>query len=210
MRVTIDLARSLYESAGGGHDYDHVLRVLALALHIGRVEGADLEVVRTAALLHDVAEGEDRDYHHLVGAARAREILVGEEARFIEEVAHCIEAHRFRHEPEPRTLEARVLSDADKLDAIGAIGVGRAFAYAGERGTALWRQSLAQIARSGDARDSPAILGSGYTPVHEFVYKLDRIADRLYTPTARAIGAERQIFMRAFFERLDAEVSGKA
>lgn len=211
MHLTIEDARSLYESGGGGHDFDHVLRVLALALHIAAAEGADVEIVRTAALLHDVAESADRDRHHLLGAQRARELLAAREPAFVDAVAHCIEAHRFRHDPQPRTLEAQALSDADKLDAIGAIGIGRAFAYAGEHGAALWREPLDAIeAGGGDARTAPARLGAHYTPVHEFVYKLNRIPDRLYTAAARAIAAERQAFMRAFFERLDAEARGAA
>ena len=145
--ITIEDARVRYEAGGGGHDFDHVLRVLALAERIAAAEGANLEVVRTAALLHDVAESEDRGAHHLLGAQRARALLAGSPAEFIEAVAHCIEAHRFRHDPPPQTLEAKVLSDADKLDSIGAIGVARAFAYGEAAGTALWRKPLAEIER---------------------------------------------------------------
>jgi uncharacterized protein len=209
--ITVDFARSLYESGGGGHDFDHVLRVTALAERIAAAEGADGAIVRTAALLHDVAENGGRDDHHLAGAAMAREILRGEQEAFVEAVAHAIEAHRFRADPAPRTLEAQVLSDADKLDAIGAIGVARAFAYAGEHGTAVWKRPWREIAAAGgDAVRSPDALGSDYTPVHEFVYKLDLIPGRLYTAAARAIAAERQRFMRAFFERLDLEAAGQA
>jgi uncharacterized protein len=208
--VTVEYARGLYEDAGGGHDFDHVLRVLALAERIARAEGADAAVVRTAALLHDVAESADREQHHLLGSQRARVILAGCPDDFVAAVCHAIEAHRFRHEPAPATLEAQVLSDADKLDAIGAIGIARAFAYAGAANTALWRKPWADIAaQGGDARAAPAALGGDYTPVHEFVYKLDRIPDRLYTATARAIAEERRAYMREFFQRLDEEVAGK-
>ena len=141
------------------------------------------------------------------GSVLARELLQSQPSEFVEAVAHAIEAHRFRAEPAPRTLEAQVLSDADKLDAIGAIGVARAFAHACARGTALWRVPWREIAAAGgNANDQPKALGPDYTPVHEFVYKLDHIPDRLYTATARAIARERQAFMRAFFERLDEEI----
>jgi uncharacterized protein len=209
--ITIDFARTLYENGGGGHDFDHVLRVTALAERIAAAEGADVRVVRTAALLHDIAENEGREDHHLRGAAKARALLQGEPEAFVAAVAHAIEAHRFRAEPAPATLAAQCLSDADKLDAIGAIGVARAYAYAGAHDTALWKLTWQAIANGqGDAVRSPDALGEDYTPVHEFVYKLDRIPDRLYTATARAIAAERQRFMRAFFDRLDEEVVGKA
>jgi uncharacterized protein len=205
--LSIEAARSFYERGGGGHDFDHVLRVLGLAERIAREEGADLAVVRTAALLHDVGESQGRADHHLRGAAMAREILKDAPPEFVEAVAHAIEAHRFRAEPAPRTLEAQIISDADKLDAIGAVGIARVFAYAGARGTALWRVPWREIAAiPGDAEQQPKSLRGDYTPVHEFVYKLDRIPERLYTPAARAIALERQAFMRTFFDRLDTEM----
>jgi uncharacterized protein len=210
--ISLDAARQLYERSGSGHDFDHVLRVVALAQEIALAEGADPAVVHVAALLHDVGESEGRRDHHLRGAALARESLQDQPSEFVEAVAHAIEAHRFRADPAPSTLEAQVVSDADKLDAIGAIGVARAFAHAGSRGTALWRTPWRQIANASpssqplDAGSGPRVLGADYTPVHEFVYKLNRIPERLYTATARAIAAERLEFMRAFFDRLDAEM----
>jgi uncharacterized protein len=211
--ITVEEARLLYERGAGGHDFAHVLRVLALATRIAEAEGANLAVVRTAALLHDVAESQDRESHHRLGAAMARDLLRAQPAEFVEAVAHAIEAHRFRAEPPPRTLEAQILSDADKLDAIGAIGIARAFAYAGAHDTDLWHLPWPEIARQAPenaAGTQPERLGRAYTPVHEFVYKLDRIPDRLYTATARALAAERQAFMRQFFTRLDDEAQGKA
>jgi uncharacterized protein len=232
--LSIDAARQLYERAGSGHDFDHVLRVLLVARQIALAEGADLAVVYTAALLHDVGESEGRKDHHLRGAVMARETLKDEPAEFVEAVAHAIEAHRFRAEPAPRTLEAQVVSDADKLDAIGAIGVARVFAHAGSRDTALWRASWRQIAGAStgslrslkvpisgeedplptegpapmDAASGPQLLGTDYTPVHEYVYKLRRIPERLYTAAARAIAAERMEFMEKFFDQLDREMMG--
>jgi uncharacterized protein len=209
--ITIEVARAFYADGGSSHDFDHILRVTALAERIALAEGADLVVVRTAALLHDVAESQGRANHHLASAAQAREILRDQPADFVEAVAHAIEAHRFRTEPAPRTLEAQVVFDADKLDITGAIGVARAFAYAGERGNALWNTPWRAIAAGGgDAIRQPAALGAAYTPSHEFVYKLDRITERLYTATARAVAHDREAFIRAFFDRLDAEVAGLA
>jgi uncharacterized protein len=131
--ITIQEARQHYEGADAAHDFDHVLRVLALAERLARSEGADLEVVRAAALLHDVARGQEAD-HAQAGAELARRLLAGQPAERVEAVAHAIAAHRFRTGPAPQTLEAQVLHDADKLDAIGAIGVARAFARGGHEG----------------------------------------------------------------------------
>jgi len=207
--ITVAEARRYYTSADTVHGFDHVLRVLALAERIGQAEGADLEIVRTAALLHDVgreqAEAEELD-HAAFAAERAREILAGRPAAKVEAVAHAIAAHRFRTNSEPATLEARVLSDADKLDAIGAVGVARAFAYGGAHGQRLWAPvESVDVARWMEEGDDP----HNHTPVHEFVVKLSRLKDRLFTPAGRAIAAERHAYMVAFFARLDAEVRGE-
>ncbi len=207
--ITIAEARRHYEGADAVHAFDHVLRVLALAERVGRAEGADLEIVRPAALLHDAgreaAEAQGFD-HAAFAAARAREILVGQPRERVEAVAHAVAAHRFRAEPEPTTLEAQVLFDADKLDAIGAVGVARAFAYGGARGQRLWAPAEAvDVARWTAEGDDPG----EHTPVHEFVVKLSRIKERLFTPSGRSIAEERHAAMVAFFERFDAEVRGE-
>jgi uncharacterized protein len=206
--ITIAEAKRHYEGADAVHDFDHVLRVLASAERIGRAEGADLEIVRAAALLHDVererAEADGLD-HAAFAADRAREILAGQPSDKIEAVTHAIAAHRFRTEPEPSTLEAQVLFDADKLDAIGAVGVARAFAYGGAHGQRLWASIKdVDVARWLQEGDHP----HDHTPVHDFVVKLSRLKERLFTPTGRSIAEERHAYMVAFFERFDAEVRG--
>ena len=201
--ISIEIARSLYDGADAAHAFDHVLRVLALAERIARAEGADEEIVRTASLLHDIARNEPD--HHVRGAQRARELLEGHAPDRVHAVCHAIEAHRFRQGPEPATLEACCLFDADKLDAIGAIGVARAIAYGSTHGSRLWSQPLSQI-----ELHRPAPTGMDYTPSHEFVYKLARLQGLLTTRSARQIAAQRHEVMKAFFQRLDAEVQGLA
>ena len=207
--IAITEARRYYEGADAIHDFDHVLRVLALAERIGRAEGAAMEIVQTAALLHDVgrAQAEARGLDHAACAAQqAREILAGQPAAKVEAVAHAIAAHRFRTQPEPATLEAQVLFDADKLDAIGAVGVARAFAYGGAHGQRLWApMESVDVTRWKNEGDDP----HAHTPVHEFVVKLSRLKERLFTATGRAIAEERHATMVAFFERFDAEVRGE-
>ncbi len=211
MRLEIDEARRLYGAADSVHDFDHILRVLALAERIAQTEGADRAVVRTATLLHDWgrAEAVERALDHAqVAASRARTWLTARDypSAQIEAIVHAIAAHRFRTAPAPATLEAQVLFDADKLDAIGAIGVARAFAYGGAHNQRLWAPfSAVDLARWEDEGDDP----QRHTPVHEFVVKLSRIKDRLYTPEGRAIAAERHAYMAAFYERLTAEVKGE-
>jgi uncharacterized protein len=207
--ITIAEARRHYAGADAVHDFDHVLRVLVLAERIGQEEGADLEIVRAAALLHDVgraqADAEGLD-HAAFAADRAREILAGQPAAKVEAVARAIAAHRFRAGPQPATLEAQVLFDADKLDAIGAVGVARAFAYGGAHGQRLWAPvETVDMACWTEEGDDP----HNHTPVHEFVVKLSRLKDQLFTPTGRSIAEERHAYLVAFFRRFDAEVRGE-
>ncbi|MBN1657399.1 MAG: HD domain-containing protein [Anaerolineae bacterium] len=230
--ITIEQAREQYAGAEAVHDFDHVLRVLALAERLARAEGADLEVVRAAALLHDAARGKGagriplpagrtplpagrtplpagrtplpagRD-HAAAGAEIARHLLAGHPPDRVEAVAHAIAAHRFRGGPEPQTIEARVLHDADKLDAIGAVGIGRAFHYGGQHGQRLWGEVASDYEETPDSR-------AEHTPVHEYVFKLARIKDRLLTDSGRQLAAERHTFMVSFFEQLEREVRGLA
>jgi uncharacterized protein len=207
--ITITEAKRHYKEADAVHDFDHVLRVLAMAERIGQAEGADLGIVRAAALLHDVgreeAEAEGLD-HAALAAQRTREILDGLPPARIEAVAHAVAAHRFRTNPQPASLEAQVLFDADKLDAIGAVGVARAFAYGGAHGQRLWAPiDSVDMARWLEEGDHP----HEHTPVHEFVVKLSRLKDRLFTPTGRSIAKDRHEYMVGFYERFDAEVRGE-
>jgi uncharacterized protein len=203
--ITLDFARTLYADHDPVHDFDHVLRVLALARRIGRAEGADMPVVETAVLLHDIhrATSEDAGDHAVLAAERARSILQRSDSplapTFIEAVAHAIAAHRFRNAITPETREAQVVFDADKLDAIGAIGIARAYAFGAQRGQKLWGAVPPDYDRE----------GPDHTAHHEFVYKLARIRDRLYTASGRQIAAERHAYMVDFFKRLGREVRGE-
>ena len=200
--------RRLYSSGDAAHDFDHVLRVTKLGIRIAQAEGADEEIVRAAALLHDLPiSGSGRTNHHFAAADFAADHLraAGMDARRIENVVHCIQAHRYRDRSvQPQTLEAKCLYDADKLDSIGAIGVARAFAHAGNHSSRLWNQPVAEAPPDRAQPDGPE-----YTPVHEYVYKLRRILATLYTPSARAIGKQRHRFMTRFYEQLDAEMTGQ-
>ena len=210
--LTENEARQLYVDGDAAHDFDHVLRVARMAERIALAEGADLLVVRLAAYLHDVPveepSHEARLAHHLRAAQFARKLLLdrGMEPQKVENVEHCIQAHRFRDQSiQPNTLEAQCVYDADKLDSIGAIGVGRAFTFAGAFGHRLWTEPITQTPPY-EARPK----NGDYTPTHELVYKLQKLQDTLFTKTARQIGVERHRFMLAFFKQLDDEMLGLA
>jgi uncharacterized protein len=207
--ITLEFARTLYDDSDPVHDFAHVQRVLTLARRIGKVEGADMTIVETAVLLHDIHRTDEDQTdnpetdHAVLAAEQSRRILARldppPDPAFIEAVAHAIAAHRFRNTIEPETIEAKTVFDADKLDAIGAIGIARAYAYGARMGQRLWGEVPAGY--SGDGPD--------HTPFHEFIFKLSHVHERLYTATGRAIAQERHAYMVDYFKRLEGEIRGE-
>ncbi len=207
---TIEEAKKLYPPSDSVHGFDHVERVYHMALKIGKAEGADLEIIKAAALLHDVegsAPGKkERANHHEYSAEFAATLLRkegwGEER--IAAVLHCIRAHRYRSgEEAPASLEAKCLFDADKLDVLGAIGVARTIAYAVMAGTPHYAEPSEQFIKTG--KEVPGELHSAY---HEYLFKLIKVKDRLFTKTARKIANQRHRFLVHYFEQLKAEMHG--
>jgi uncharacterized protein len=199
---TIEAARSWYPQSDPVHGFDHVMRVHHLAERLAIAEEADQEIVLAAALLHDVES--DRSEHHQAAAEFAAEILQSEgwEDERIAAVQHCIRAHRFRDESErPQSLEAKVLYDADKLDAIGATGVARAIAFALGAGQPVYAPPSSRFLHSGERE--PFEPHSAY---HEYLFKLRKLKDHLFTPTARNLAEERHRILVTYFEALDAEM----
>jgi len=142
---TLEQARGWYDAHDPVHGFEHVRRVLRLAERLGEALGADLEILRAAALLHDAAdahpgEGEGRVSHEQASAEFAGKVLRSEgwEETRIAAVQHCIRAHRFRGGEAPESLEAKILFDADKLDVIGAFGTARTVGYAVQAGQPLY------------------------------------------------------------------------
>ena len=127
-----------------GHDFDHTLRVFKNALRLAEKCGGNLQIISVSAMLHDVGRAEETRTrgavcHAEYGAEIAREYLKKRnfDEDFINSVTHCIERHRFRKGLAPETLEAKILFDADKIDSIGPVGIGRAFLFAGNAGARL-------------------------------------------------------------------------
>jgi len=207
--IEIAEAQSLYTQADAAHGFDHVLRVWQLARHIGEREEADLWILQGAALLHDVARGAPGiSCHAEASALRAREVLASYPLDQVERVSQIIREHRYRSGPAPSSLESRVLFDADKLDAIGAIGIARAFAYSGAHGQRLTPRVWEDVQRH-DVALMPGDETQEHTPVHEYRQKLVHVADHLYTETGKRIAQERCAYMAVFFERLHREAQGR-
>ncbi len=209
---TLEQARSWYDDADPVHDFEHILRVYHMAERLAEAEGADVEIVRAAALLHD-AEGSNpenkagRKNHHHASADFAARVLRAEgwsEER-ISAVQHCIRAHRFRDTSEPpQTLEAQILFDADKLDAIGAVGVARVIGYAARVPSPFYFPPSQAFLKSGEKEP-----GEPHSAYHEYLFKLRNIRQRMYTKSGKAIAEQRHRYLNEFFQRLMAEWNGE-
>jgi len=206
-------ARKYFLDLDGCHDWTHVERVRNLSLHIGKKEGADLDVLEVVALLHDVGRKKEiktrgRICHAQESAVIAGRILrkYGMDGEFFKNVIHCIKVHRFRNSSLPETVEAKVLFDADKLDSLGAVGIARVFLFAGRDGSGnLYtgnEKKLSKFKRDYSyTKEDSAML--------EYEIKLKHIRNRLLTQTGRKIAAQRQEFMKRFFQRFWEEVKGE-
>ena len=197
-------ASRYFNEISPSHDWLHVKRVYRLAERIAGEEGADLEVVRRAVLLHDIGRqkednGEIND-HAEWGARKAEEILEERGFEEIEKVVHCIESHRYSTGPEPEILEAKILSDADNLDALGASGIARTFAYAGERGGKLADPELPIEEDDSD---------QGETALNHVQKKILNLRQRMYTDTGKHIADQRHGFVERYVERLKDEINGR-
>lgn len=201
-------AESFFSQARTSHDWDHTRRVLALAERIGQVEGADMEIVQMAACLHDIGRArQDASNGHVChaqkGADMAEKVLDALDLpnKTKQNILHCIRSHRFRKGSLPQTIEARVLFDADKLDSIGAIGVARAFAFAGEIKARLHSPDKDPKKTLPYTQDD--------TGFREFEVKLKKIKNRMLTAEGKRIAKKRHAFMVAFFARFLAEYKGE-
>jgi uncharacterized protein len=201
-------ARVYFRHARGSHDWDHTQRVYELCLRIGRKERADLEILKLAALLHDIGrEEEDRTNGRVCHAEKSAELArrILRKHGIVKErsagVVRCIETHRFRGRCVPDSLEGKILFDADKLDSIGAVGIGRAFLFAGEVGARLHDPNIRVEKTRPYTRED--------TAYREFLVKLSKIKDRIFTREGRRIARERHRFMAEYFDRLNRETAGK-
>lgn len=199
-------ARTYFDDVAPAHDWHHVRRVERLADTLAsEYDDVDNRVLTQAVLLHDIGRGrEDRseiDDHAEWGAKQAGEILAEYDrpADEIEHVQHCIRAHRYSNDIEPTTLEAKLLSDADNLDALGAVGIARCFTYGGELGTPIHDSNLTPD-------EDPSSVGS--TQFNHLHKKILDLPERMYTDAGRRVARERQAFVETFVERFEREVAG--
>ena len=182
----ISYIERLFQGNSGGHDAAHTLRVYRSAMRIAQDEpDCDREIVALASLLHDA---DDHKLFQTQDNANARQFLLENRvpADRIEQICAAINAVSFSRNQGniPQTLEGRIVQDADRLDAIGAVGVARTFAYGGEHGRTLTES------------------------VQHFHDKLLLLKDRMHTQTAKALAEKRHAFLLSFLEQLEEELNG--
>lgn len=205
-------ARSFFVLASGCHDWSHVERVYSLSLKIAKTEKADINILKLAAYLHDIGRREEmrsrgKIDHAERGVKLADKILseysLDKEVK--ENILHCILSHRFRNNHKPTTIEAKILFDADKLDSIGAVGIGRDFLFAGSSGsnclyTGNERKLVKNAREHSYTKEDSALL--------EYYFKLKKVKSKILTKTGKKIAKERHEYMVDFFKRFELEVKG--
>lgn len=200
--------RGMYEEADPAHDFSHILRVFKNAKMICQVEGADMTVLLLAALLHDAGKGSKLPANPLDSEqdreARQREIL----ARFLKgidlpedkksRVLYAVKVHRFSRGIEPDTLEAKILQDADRLDAMGAIGIARVFMTGGTLKRSFYHPDD-PFCRSREPDD-------GRWNLDHFYRKLLKLESGMHTLTAKKIASKRAEVLRRYLQDLEEEI----
>ncbi len=198
---TASHVKTVLSGDGTGHDWWHVYRVWKVAQRIGQAEKADLLVVELAALLHDIADWKFHDGNLSVGPTRAKQWQdsLGLDPGTVDQVCQIIANISFKGaavEQPPLSLEGKVVQDADRLDAMGAIGIARAFAYGGAKGQAIYDPAV----QPSEHRTAESYLKGGAT-INHFYEKLLLLKDRMNTATGRAMAEERHRFMEDYLRR---------
>ena len=204
----ITFAKERMSRLHSSHGWDHVERVMRTAEKIAATEkDADRFIVMVAAILHDIARIDEVDStgnncHAERGSRMAYDFLTasGLAAERADRIRLCILSHRYRNDRAPDSIEAKILYDADKLDSIGAVGIGRAFLFSGEVGARLHNADIdVNLTKAYSKED---------TAYREYMVKLRFIRDKMLTPEGRRLADERHRFMVEFFDRLQEEVKG--
>lgn len=188
------------------HDKEHIYRVLYNALHIAKTErNVDYDILICACLLHDIGRKDQFENpnvcHAMVGSEKAYSFLVGNgfESEYAEKVKHCIRTHRYRKNNLPDSLEAKILFDADKLDATGTMGIARTLIYKGTVSEPIYTLLPDGSVSSGENDTIPSFF-------QEYKYKLEKVYSNFYTEEAKMIARERQDSAIAFYDSLYGEV----
>jgi len=207
---TIEFVKQTLADAEGGHDWWHVFRVWQLSTRIAETEKASLLVVELGALLHDIADSKFHDGNEELGPRKAREFLVslGVEEAIIEQVEMIITHISFKGGNETqqfRSLELDIVQDADRLDALGAIGIARTFNYGGFKNRELYNPDI----KANLSMTKEEYKQSTAPTLNHFYEKLLLLKDRMNTPTGRMLAEQRHRFMEVYLAEFYKEWNGE-
>jgi len=201
-----EFAANIFKDDSSGHDIHHTLRVHDLAVTISETEGGDRDIIRLAALLHDV---DDRKLFGENGFQNARIFMDSEKVSIEDQLYICdiIDQISFKGKDSvvPSTLEGKIVQDADRMDAIGAVGVARAFAYGGSKGRAM---HIPGDVHKEDMTEEEYFRNEG-TSINHFYEKLLLLKDMMNTPTAKRMAEARHEYMVGFLDEFMAEWDGR-
>jgi uncharacterized protein len=200
----ISVVRSMYQGADPAHDFSHILRVYKNARIIGQKEGADMQVLLLATLLHDVGSEKKHTIEHGESDGLGRKAVVafldsiGLDEVVREKVQYAIDVHRFSKGIVPVTLEARILQDADRLDALGAVGIARVFLTGGTLGRELYHPDD-PFCRAREPDD-------GRWNLDHFYRKLLKLELGMHTESAKKLAVARTAVLRRYLLDLEGEI----
>ena len=203
------------EAGDTSHDYDHIMRVMALADTLQAREGGELPTIWAAVALHDIGQERERRHggdHAIIGAEMAADLLTHTQfpQDAIPAVQEAIREHRMTGGITPSTLEGRILYDADKIDCLGAIGIGRLFCVTGLYHQKVYSELPPDILEPVYPLTVRALRRSpDYSPSIEFRLLFGNLPARMTTKTGRVLAQERYDYMANFFNRLQQEIEGE-
>ena len=208
--LTKEYVENELANAEGGHDWWHIYRVWKMASRIAMTEDVDKEIVQLAALLHDIADPKFHDGDESIGPRTARKFLESQyvEQSTIEHVVNIIQHMSFKNSLGDQSFtskEMEVVQDADRLDAIGAIGIARVFSFGGFKGNPIHDPTMKPKLNMSKEEYKK----SDGTSLNHFYEKLFLLKDKMNTETGKAIAHSRHDFMRAYVDRFYAEFEGE-
>lgn len=210
IQKTIDFVKELLSDAEGGHDWWHIYRVWKLSKYIAQTENVNMFIVELGALLHDIADSKFHNGNEEIGPRKAREFLSSLDVEedviiHVENIISNISFKGVKHTQKFKSPELDVVQDADRLDAMGAIGIARTFNYGGHKGREIYNPEIKP-----NLNMSKEEYKNSSTPtLNHFYEKLLLLKDRMNTNTGKSMAEHRHEYMKQFLDEFYKEWKGE-
>lgn len=207
IKNTASYIRELLEGEGSGHDWWHIQRVWNNALNIAKAYQVDLFAIEMAAIIHDIADHKFHGGDENIGPQKAKEWMEKQkvEAEKAEHILQIMQEVSFSKGKTPSSLESQIVQDADRLDAIGAIGIARAFAYGGFKNREMFNPDIPPV----EHQSKEEYKKSTSSTINHFYEKLLLLKDMMNTEEAKKIATQRHEYMELFLEQFYLEWNGE-